>query len=116
MVDGDTSASPLATARHRLDEEGGPGVVEQEAARPVVDGGAHVVVEVEGGDDHHRDRVLNARAGKLAGRLQAVEPGHADVAQAHVRSQVPAEPHRPHAGGRLADHLDPVGLQDEAEA
>jgi hypothetical protein len=44
-----------------------------------------VFVQVEGGDDDHRERVVDAGPGELAGGLDAVHVGHPDVEQAHVR-------------------------------
>ena len=100
----------------RLHEERGAGVLQEEAAGPVGDRGAHVLVEVERGDDDHRDRVGDLGPGQEAGGGEPVQLGHADVEQAHVRAQPLGELHRLASVGRLADDLDAVGLEDEAEA
>jgi hypothetical protein len=59
-------------------------VLEQEPAGPGPQGLEHVLVQVEGGQDQHPDRVGGPGAGQPAGRRQPVELGHADVHQDHV--------------------------------
>ena len=99
-----------------LHEERGAGVLQEEAAGPVRDRGAHVLVEVERGDDDHRDRVRDIGPGQEAGGGEPVQLWHADVEQAHVRGEPLGELHRLASVGRLADDLDAVGLEDETEA
>ncbi len=72
----------------------------------------HVLVQVEGGDDDDRQRVLDVRAGKLPGGLDAVDPGHADVEQADVRAELVGEGNRLAPVGSLGDNLD-VGMSGE---
>ena len=49
-------ASPAAAALHRLRQQLGAGVLEQEPARAGLQRGVHVLVQVERGDDDHRHR------------------------------------------------------------
>jgi hypothetical protein len=44
----------------------------------------HVLVEVEGGDHHDRERLDGVGPGEPPGGLDAVHVGHPDVEQAHV--------------------------------
>ena len=116
VICGETRASPRAAARHRLDQQRGPGVLEQEAGGPVEQGGVDVLVEVEGGDDHDPDGVDDVGAGQQAGGLQPVEHRHADVEQGDVGSQPPAQVDRRAPVGGLAHDRHLVGgLQDHAE-
>jgi hypothetical protein len=59
-----------------LDQQLGPGVLEQEAAGAGLEGAVHVLVEVEGGDDDDRERIVDVRPGELSGGLDAVHVGH----------------------------------------
>ena len=87
MIDGDTSASPDAAARTASASSAGPASLSRNPLAPLRDRDAHVLVEVERGDHHHRDRVGDTGPAEQAGRLEAVELGHADVEQAHVGAQ-----------------------------
>ncbi len=93
-----------------LDEQLRPGVLEQKASGAGPERAVDVLVEVECRDHHYRDRVRDAPPCEEPGHLDAVEPGHMDVDQAHVR----AEPMRQLDGGvavgGLADDLD-AGLR-----
>jgi len=71
-----------------------------------------VLVEIEGGDHHDGQRILDLRPGELAGGFDAVDVGHADVEQAHVRPEPAGERHRRAAVSCLTDDLD-VGLRVE---
>ena len=70
-----------------LGEQGGPGVLEQEPPGAGLQRPVHVLVEVEGGDDDDRQRVVDVGAGELPGGLDPVHLGHADVEQADVGAQ-----------------------------
>ena len=59
---GAISASPSAAAWIGLDEQRGPGVLEQEAAGAGLQRPVHVLVEVERRDHDYRERVFNVRA------------------------------------------------------
>jgi hypothetical protein len=99
-----------------VDQVLGGDVLEQEPAGPGAQRRQDVLVEVEGGQDQHPDRVLDALAGQAAGRLDPVHAGHADVHQGHVGPDVAGQPDRLVAVGRLADHLQAgLGVQDHPE-
>ena len=74
-------------AVHGLDEQLRPGVLEQKASGAGPERAVDVLVEVEGRDHHHRHRVRDAPPGEELGHLDAVEPGHPDVDQAHVGAE-----------------------------
>jgi hypothetical protein len=100
----------------RLDQVLGRDVLEQEPAGPGAQRRQHVLVEVEGGQDQHPDRVLDAVAGQAPGRLDPVHAGHADVHEHDVGPDVPGQPHRLGPIGRLPDHLEArLGVQDHPE-
>ena len=108
-------------ARHDADALGellGRDVLEQEAAGARAQRLVDVLVEVEGGQhDHPHRRVVVARGDDAAGRLDAVELGHADVHQHDVGLQPARHVDRLHAVDGLADHLDVVlGVEDHLEA
>ena len=116
MIDGDTSASPRGRGAHRLDEQRGAGVLEQEAARPVGDARCDVLVEVERGDDDDRDRV-GRRRGRPGGGWPPARPARACGCRAGTRRGAAAgQLDRLAPVGGLADHLDAVGLEDQPEA
>jgi hypothetical protein len=100
----------------RLGQELGTGVLEQEAAGAGLERAVHVLVEVEGRDDHDRERVLDVRAGEQPRRLDAVELGHAHVDQAYVGAQLARQRDRLAAVGGLGDHVDAgLGVEDHPE-
>jgi len=70
----------------RLDQQDGSGVLEQKTPGACLQSAVHVLVEVERGDDHDRDRVVDVGTGELPRGLDAVHVRHADVQQAHVGS------------------------------
>ncbi len=75
-----------------------------------------VLVEVEGGDDDHGERVVDVGSGEEPRRLDAVEFGHADVEQADVRSQVTGPFHGFASVRGLGDDLDPgLGVEDHRQ-
>jgi hypothetical protein len=96
----------------RLHQEVGSGVLEQEAAGSGLERAMDVLVEIEGGDHHHRERVLNLWPSELAGRRDPVQAGHPDVEQAHVGAELTGQLHRFEPVDRLTDHLD-TGLRTE---
>ena len=101
---------------HGLGQQRGTGVLEEEPARARTEGGVHVLVEVEGGDDDHRERIGDGRSGEGVRRLDAVHAGHAHVEQAHVGAQAPGELDGAAAVGGLAGHLDArLGVQDHGQ-
>jgi hypothetical protein len=74
----------------------------------------HVLVEVEGGEDHHPGRRACRR--ELPGGLEPVQVRHTDVHQHHVRLQPPGGRNGLDAVGGVAHHLDVgLGLQDHPE-
>jgi hypothetical protein len=98
----------------RADELLGRGALEQEAARACREGLIHVLVQVEGGQDHHPGP--RARRQELLGGLQAVQVRHPDVHQHHLGPQPPGGGDRLDAVAGLAHHLDVgLGLQDHPE-
>jgi hypothetical protein len=72
----------------------------------------YVLVQVEGGDDHDRHRVIHVGAGQQPGRLDAVQLGDANVEQADVRTELMCQGHRFAPVRRFADDFD-VGLSVE---
>src|SRR5680860_1699020 len=58
-----------------LGEQGGAGIFEQEPAGACFQRGVDVLVEIEGGDDDDRQRIVDVGTGKLAGRFDAVDVG-----------------------------------------
>src|SRR4029450_1164586 len=102
---------------HGLDEQLRPGVLEQKASGACPERAVDVLVEVEGRDYHHRDRVRDAPPCEELGRLDAVEPGHPDVDQAHVGAEPTRQLARGVAVGGLADDLDArLRVKDHGEA
>ncbi len=99
----------------RLGEEGGAGILQQEAAGSGLKCRVDVLVEVEGRDHDDRQRVGDGRAGEAARGFESVEAGHPDVEQADIRSQLVRQPDRLVAVGGLPDDLD-VGLRVEDQA
>ena len=95
----------------------GRDVLEQEAAGARAQRLVDVLVEVEGGEHQHaRRRVVLARVDDAAGRLDAVELGHADVHQHDVGLQPPRHLDRLQAVDGLADDLEVVlGVEDHLE-
>src|SRR5208282_2679045 len=89
----------------RVDQFGGGGVFEQEAAGPGPQRLVHVVVEVERGE-HQHPRPLRAGwcAEDLAGCLQPVHDRHPHVHQDDVGLQVPGLADRVGAVSSLAHH------------
>ena len=76
-----------------------------------------VLVEVEGGDDHDSQRVVDVGPGQEARRLDAVEFGHADVEQADVGAQVASPLHGLASVRHLGDDLDAgLGVEDHRQA
>ena len=102
----------------RVDQFGGGGVLEQEAAGAGPQRLIHVVVEVERGE-HQHPRPLRAGRGAedLAGGLQAVHHRHPHVHQDHVGVQVPRLADRVGAVRGLAHHHQArLGGEDRGEA
>lgn len=107
---------PAGGAAHGLDQQGGAGVLEEEAAGAVAQGGVGVVVLVEGGHHDHAHRVGDARSGQGPGDLQTVQPGHADVDETHVGTHPAGEFDALGAVGGLADHFEVgLGAEDQPE-
>jgi DNA-binding NarL/FixJ family response regulator len=91
----------------RVDEVGGSGVLQQEAAGTIAQRPVDVLVEREHAQDDDAG-VLEARVGADApGRLQAVHDGHPNVHEHHVRRGRADDFERFDAVGRLADHAQP---------
>ena len=92
-------------------------VLEEEAAGACPQRAEGVLVEVEGGEDQHAGLVTRRRGGDGAGRLDAVEHGHAHVHEHDVGPVELDEADGVGPVGRLADDLHVLlGLQDHAEA
>ena len=92
-------------------------VFEQEAPGAGLQRPVHVLVEVEGGDHDDRQRVDDVGSGELAGGLDAVHPGHADVEQAHVGPLLASEHDGFPAVGGPTDDLDAgLGVEDHPQA
>ena len=90
-------------------------VLEQEPARPGLHRLVDVFVEVEGRQDEHA-RVAS-RVGQPPGCLDPVEPGHADVHQHDIRTQLARQLDRLASVLRLAHDLHPrLELDDQPEA
>src|SRR3954452_7523462 len=113
---GAISASPLAAAWTAWLSSSGPASLSRKPRAPRLERAVHVLVEVERGDDHHRERIFDARPGQRAGRAQPVKLGHPDVQQAHIGLQLPGQRYRLPTVARLGHDLD-VGLsiQDHAQ-
>ena len=94
----------------RLDEQLGPGVLEQEAAGAGPQRAVDVLVEVERRDDHDGDRVRR-RPARRAGGSPRCRPARASGCRTGTRRAAAAAPARRGLVpvGRLADDLD-VGL------
>src|SRR3954454_11381763 len=100
-----------------LDEQLRPGVLEQEASGAGPKRAVDVLVEVEGRDHHHRDRVRDAPPGEELGHLDAVEPGHPDVDQTYVGTEPTRQLDSGVAVGGLTDDLDArLRVEDHGEA
>ena len=105
---GEISESPRVAARIASPSSSGPASLSRKPRRAGPQGAVDVLVQVEGGDDDDRDRVLDARSGQLPGRLHAVEDRHPDVHQADVGTQLASQPHRLPPVARLPHDLDAV--------
>jgi len=103
---------PVGGCVDGLRQQGRAGVFEQKAPGTSLQRAAHVLVEIERGDHDHRQRVLDAGAGELAGGFDPVDLGHADVEQAHVWAQCAGQRHCFPTVGGFADDLD-AGLDVE---
>ena len=101
---------------HGFDEQRRPGVLEQEPAGPIADRRVDVLVVVERRHDDDRYRLVDVPTGQHAGDFETVEPGHADVDEAHVRPEPAGQFDRFSAVAGLADDIDAVGLEDQADA
>ena len=95
---------------NRLRQQGGAGILEQEAAGPGLQCAMHILIQVEGRDHDDGQWVRDVRAGEPAGGLDPVEDGHPDVDEADIGAQTAGEPHRLGAVGGLRDDLD-AGLR-----
>ena len=114
---GAISASPSAAAWNGLTKQFRPRVLEQEPASTCPQGAMHVLIEVEGSDDHHREGFIDIGPGDLAGRLNPVDARHPDVEQTDVGTELAGEFHRLTAICRLADDLDVrLGVEDHRES
>ncbi len=102
---------------HGLDEQLRPGVLEQKASGAGPKRAVDVLVQVERRDHHHRHRVGDAPPREELGHLDAVEPRHPDVDQAHVGAEPARELDSGVAVGGLADDLDVgLGVEDHGQA
>ena len=97
----------------RLEQVGGLGVLDQEAAGPGADRLVDVLVGLEGGQDDHLDPGQVVVGGDAPGGFQAVHPGHPDVHQHHVGALAAGQVDRLRAVGGLAHHLEVVGRVDQ---
>lgn len=84
-------------------------VFEQESAGPGTERLEHVLVDFVGGEHEHVDPVEVAVGGDAPCRLEAVEPGHADVHEDYVGAGCPGDGDGFLAVGRLADDVEVVG-------
>ena len=107
---GDRGSEQRVPGRHHgdgLEQLGGPGVLEQEAAGACAQRVVHQLVLVEGGQD--QDPCVDG-AGRVVddppGRLHAVHAGHPDVHQHHVGRRTAAEVQGLATVAGLADDLD----------
>jgi hypothetical protein len=91
---------------YRLEQAFARGVFEEESGRAGAEGAEDVLVEVEGRQHEHAGRRLDPGAGQPCGGLDPVHPGHADVHQDDVRSQLPCALDRLGAVACLADDLE----------
>lgn len=89
-----------------LHEQGGVSPLEEEAPSACLDSAVNVLIEIEGGDHHHRDRVVDVGAGELTRGFDAADLGHADVEQADVGTQLAGEGDRLASVAGFADDLD----------
>jgi hypothetical protein len=91
---------------HRVEQQLGSGVLEQEptrtGAQPVVD----VLVEVEGGDDEDLRRGRPGVGDDAPGRLDTVEDRHSNVHQHHVGTFAKYDIDRFRTVTCFADHVD----------
>jgi len=96
-----------------LDQLGRLGVLDQETAGPGAQRLVDVLVGLEGGQDDDLDpgQVLLGR--DAPGGFQAVDPGHPDVHQHHVRALAAGQVHGLPAVGGLTDHLQVLGGVDQ---
>ena len=91
----------------------GGGLLEEKSHRPGVDRVFHVGVVVVGGKHQHLGPGLGLE--DLAGGLEAVEPGHGDVHQHHVRAEFLRHGDRLPPVLRLAHDLQ-VGIESQHHA
>ena len=93
------------------------GVLEQEPRRSGAEHAEDVLVEVERREHEHSWPRLDVGAGQTCRRLDAVGPGHADVHQHHVGSQLAGALDRLGAVACLTDdHEVVLRLQEEPQA
>ena len=95
----------------------GPGdVLEEESVRSGAECPVDVLIQIEGREHEHR-QLGESRLAQAAGRRDAVNHGHPDIHQDHVRRGPPDHLHDVPAIGGFTHHLD-VGLRgkDHAEA
>ncbi len=81
-------------------------VLQEEAARARLQGGVDVLVEIERCQNQHTNRRVGGN--DLAGRLDAVHPGHTHIHQHDIGFQRRGLRDRRLAGAGLADNLDVV--------
>ncbi len=98
---------------HRVHERFGPGVLEQETARPGVQRAEEHLVVIEGRqhDDPHRRRL----DGQFGGGGNAVAAGHPHIHQDDVRVRGAHDRHGLLAVAGLPAHLNSVRVQDGAQ-
>jgi hypothetical protein len=110
-------ASPLATTRTARISSAGVGVFHQESGGAGPQAFEDVFVQFEGGQDDDVDRGQVRARGDAAGRLDAIDPGHPDVHQQHVRRVPFREPHGLLCVSGLADHVEVVlGVEERGES
>ena len=117
MTLGARSASPAATTRMASTRRFGGDVLEEEPAGAGLEGAEDVLVEVEGREDDDPHAGERRIGGDAAGRLDAVESGHANVHQEDVGPVPSGELDGRVTVGGLPDELEVIGVVDEgAEA
>jgi hypothetical protein len=117
VIEGASSASPVATTRTAGASCSGGDVLEQEAAGAGAERLVDVVVEVEGGEHENAGRRFAWLGKQAAGGFDAVESRHADVHQRDVEPVSRGELEHLGAVVRLGHDLDVgLGVEDAPEA
>ena len=99
----------LEHGANRIEQRLRFGVFEQKTRSAGIDGGHHIFIQIECGQDDHTGRLRAIRAGgqrsNTAGGFDAIHARHAHVHQHHIGVQGLRHRHGLGAIGRLSDHF-----------